>query len=135
MAMPNNGQGSVRIYSQIRSAPRLRNSSIPPLIFPCNSCVLLWVLKFSVENLWSMRTLPWLRLSSRPSVRLVGPAFPGLDVLRHGAPHPRRPRKWVGGLASARPQSRSGRCYPSGVLPSHSVRLTPSRAQARDPGC
>lgn len=49
-------------------------------------------------------------------------APPSADVLRHSASHPWRPRKWVGGLASARPQSRSWRYYPV-------RRRTPGRAR------
>uniref|UniRef100_A0ABI7X7G1 Cytochrome b5 reductase 4 n=1 Tax=Felis catus TaxID=9685 RepID=A0ABI7X7G1_FELCA len=60
-----------------------------------------------------MRTSLWF-LPCRRSVLSFGSALRGLNVLRHGAPHPGRPRKWVGGLASARPRSRSGRCYPRG---------------------
>ncbi|XP_008590819.1 PREDICTED: cytochrome b5 reductase 4-like [Galeopterus variegatus] len=75
-----------------------------------------------------MRPFPDSTPAGAPSDPL---APPSTDVLRHGAPHSPRPRKCVGGLASARLRSRSRR-FPPERGPAEQV--LPTTDHGRGPG-
>lgn len=88
---------------------------------PAESCHFPVVLKFWASDNWACASA-----AHAPPHRLLfpsdsAPTPPPVSVLRHGAPDPWRPRKWVGGLASARPRSRSRRWWPLGVPPDYPV--------------
>lgn len=94
-----------------------------PLIFPQEAVISLWCWSLGSETNWAcaftakpISPPSTLRLppARAPSLWLRPHPAPPVSVLRHGAPDPWRPRKWVGGLASARPRSRSRRWWPLG---------------------